>query len=85
MNPSEALRGSKYKTDGMNSATLRVQAQKLLNHPNIRLTIEQGRKRVERKIEYGLERAVEMAIDDWAQAKELGQIGAAVSANRLAA
>jgi hypothetical protein len=62
-----------------------IAAAKLEKHPSIRLAIDRGRKKVERKVEYGLERAVEMALDDWGQAKELGQIGAAVSSNRLAA
>lgn len=83
--PSDAMRASLYKTDAMKPTSIKVNAQKLLNHANIKLTIERGRKHVQRNVEYGLERAVEMAMDDWAQAKELGQIGAAVSANRLAA
>ena len=85
MGPSKAFKASLYSSDNYGEASIRVQAAKLENHPNIRLAIDKSRAKVERKIEYGLERAIEMALDDWAQAKELGQIGAAVSSNRLAA
>ena len=84
-NPSDAYRNSLYKSDGWSKAAIAVAASRLQRHANIALSIERGRKKVSRKIEYGLEKAVEMALDDWAQAKELGQIGAAVSSNRLAA
>lgn len=85
MEPREALINSTYSTDNYSKNALSVQANKLENHPNIRLKIEAGRERAAKKVEYTLERALEMAIEDRDQAKELGQIGAAVSSNKLAA
>lgn len=84
MNQTEALRQSLYKTDSYSGSALRVQATKLERHPNIRLAIDRGRTKVAQKAQYTLERAVEMALEDWEQAKELGQMGAANAANRLA-
>lgn len=46
LEPSAALRASKYKTENMSPSVIAVEAQKLLKRPHISLTIEQGKKRL---------------------------------------
>ncbi len=85
MNQVDALRNSTYKTSGYTEAALRVQAHKLEHHANISLTIVAHREEVAKVVNYDLACALAYAIADREKARELGQIGAANAANRLAA
>lgn len=74
-----------YATKGWSKNAQYVDAHKLLNNPKIALRIKLVKEAVVKRVEYTLEQALKDAREDREMARDLGQLGAAVSANKLAA
>jgi len=83
--PSKAYIAAGYKVDGWSENMIAVEANKVLNNPKVSLKINAVQQVAAKRAEYTLEQALRECRDDREMARDLGQLGAAVSANKLAA
>ena len=84
-NATQAYKDAGYAWENMTESTLNGEASRLLKHPQISRRVRESQERAAKKVDYTLEKALEFAMEDRDQAKELGQMGAANAANKLAA
>lgn len=82
MNQSEAYR-SAYNAENMKPATIAVKANELLANGNVTVRIEELRKPVVEKLQYGLEEAMKEAAEAFDVSKGKEQGGAMVAAVQL--
>lgn len=83
-NGARAYREAGYSTSGWSNKAIASQAHKILRRPGIVRRLKQAHDTLLRRTDYTLEKAVEGALADRDKAEELGQMGAAVSARKLA-
>lgn len=84
-NAKKAYEQAGYATKGWSANAIYVAAHRILKNAKIQLRINEVRQAVAKRAEYTLEQAIFETREDREQARELGQLGAAVSAGKLTA
>lgn len=83
-NATRAYKEAGYSVKGWKDNAIGVAAHRVLKNTKVQLRINEVRQVAANRVEYTQEEALKRALEDQEMARELGQIGAAVSANRLA-
>lgn len=84
-NATRAYKEAGYRHEGWAENSINVAAHKILNNAKVAHRIGAVLKAVVERQEYSLETAIQETREDREMARELGQLGAAVSAGKLTA